>query len=405
MKKERLQSQRGVTLVVVALMLIALMGVVALCIDLGMLYTARTSAQHAADAAALAGAYTFLDPSATQPTAAQNAAIAVAASNKVLGNAVTITSSNVVVNTAATPGKTVTVTVPLSGTSAVNTFFAKALGISSVPVSVTAEAQASNASTGSRCVTAVFIPNTILATTETPATACQNGHILFDSNQKLTSWAQNLLGGCVTIRPTNPQDTGLSAGQFYSLDFGDGGATYRATWTSCLNQIAGANQSLISCNNPFPVKTGDMTGPTKQGVTNLTAIGDQWSSSGSPNFFLNSSGQKIATSDQEILIPVWNDCNPNNGITSGTHGQTVTVIGFMQLFVDGMGNQNACTAGSGGGGNGNGNGNGGGGNGNGNGGSWVEVHTINANGCNNAGSGVTTPSVGPSAVPIQLIKQ
>ncbi|MBV9086189.1 MAG: hypothetical protein JOY79_01775, partial [Acidobacteriaceae bacterium] len=69
----------GITIALVAIFIVVLFIIAALVIDLGVLYTARTSAQQVADAAALAGAYTFLNPVATQPTAAQNAAINIAA--------------------------------------------------------------------------------------------------------------------------------------------------------------------------------------------------------------------------------------------------------------------------------------------------------------------------------------
>src|SRR3989454_12536765 len=49
-------NETGSVIVIVALTLVVLLGFLALGIDLGMLYTARTDAQRAADAAALAGA-------------------------------------------------------------------------------------------------------------------------------------------------------------------------------------------------------------------------------------------------------------------------------------------------------------------------------------------------------------
>jgi uncharacterized membrane protein len=69
-----------------ALFIVVLFAFAALAVDAGVLYTARTSAQHAADAAALAGASTFGFPSGgTQPTDAYNYAVSVVQKNKVLG--------------------------------------------------------------------------------------------------------------------------------------------------------------------------------------------------------------------------------------------------------------------------------------------------------------------------------
>lgn len=50
------RSERGATIVLVALAITALLSVVALAVDAGMLLTARTEAQRTADAAAMAGA-------------------------------------------------------------------------------------------------------------------------------------------------------------------------------------------------------------------------------------------------------------------------------------------------------------------------------------------------------------
>ena len=55
------KNQEGFVLVVVAVLLFALIGFLGLAIDIGVLYSARTSAQGVADAAALAGAFTFIN--------------------------------------------------------------------------------------------------------------------------------------------------------------------------------------------------------------------------------------------------------------------------------------------------------------------------------------------------------
>ena len=54
-------DERGSVTVLVALSMTALVGLLALGIDLGALFNARSEAQRAADAAALAGASAFLD--------------------------------------------------------------------------------------------------------------------------------------------------------------------------------------------------------------------------------------------------------------------------------------------------------------------------------------------------------
>ncbi len=68
-----LARRRGVALIYTALGLAGFMGITALVVDMGSLYTRRAQAQRAADAAALAGAYDLQNPSTAEATAIQYA--------------------------------------------------------------------------------------------------------------------------------------------------------------------------------------------------------------------------------------------------------------------------------------------------------------------------------------------
>ena len=84
----RTSARRGVILPYVAISMVALLGFIALAIDLGMVMVAKTQTQNAADAAAFAGARTLTggaNPNTTQATANGQA---VAAANTVLGTSV-----------------------------------------------------------------------------------------------------------------------------------------------------------------------------------------------------------------------------------------------------------------------------------------------------------------------------
>jgi Putative Flp pilus-assembly TadE/G-like len=152
------KNERGITLVLVAFSLLALLGMAALAIDVSTLYVAHGEAQRAADAAALAGARMFASsgyttastavPSADicQPgaagldAAANRQAEAVAAQNLVAGQlaAVQAIACNV---TAANPQITVTVQ-----RTALPTFFGRIWGGAANSVSATAVAEAYNPS-------------------------------------------------------------------------------------------------------------------------------------------------------------------------------------------------------------------------------------------------------------------
>lgn len=385
MTRDRIRAQRGISLMVACLLLVALLGIAALCIDLGVLYTARTSAQHAADAAALAGAFTFVNsPTASQPAAAQQAAIAVAATNIVLGKSVTITASNVVVDTV---NRRVNVAVSLTGSNSVGIFFGKALGVASVPVQTQAMAQASATAISTDCIKPVYLPNTIFSAL-TPAAACATNppQVIFDSNHNLSSWAtQNgafrFAGSCNLIRPTSPGGA-LTPSQFYSLDFGSGANTYRSVWSSCLNNASGATTTVVSCGDSVPVKTGNMNGPTNQGVNDLTGTPpDTWlGPNPTTGVFEYQTANGVADTSRSLgVVAVYDNCSQT--ITSGTHGQAANVIGFVEIFVDGM--ADSCSGSA-------------------TGGSSVRAHAVNATGCSNGSGG---SSSGPFAVPVQLVKQ
>ncbi len=360
----------------VALCIVVFFAMAALAIDLGILYTARTSAQHAADAAALAGAFTFTNPVAPQPGTATQAAIATAAANKILGTPAAISGGNVIVDTGA---RRVTVTVPRTsaGGNPVDTYFARVLGHNSSDVSAKATAEAGFQGSASRCVKPVFLPNTILSNKSTdpidPNGACKRGEVVFDSSGNITSYAQAQMGTQKGIRPVTPSKA-LAPSQFYSLDFGSGGSTYRCAWGQCLNYCAGTSE--IACGSKYPVETGNMNGPTKQGVDDLVGRpADRWISIG--NYDVN--GVTMSTSKSLVVAPVWNNCDPSNQIVPGTNGQQVEVVGFLELFVDGMqGND-------------------------------VQAHFVAPiacprNGGGGGGAGNPNPSTGPYAIPVRLVQ-
>ena len=87
------RNDRGATIVLVALMLAALLGIAALAIDVGMLYNARAEAQRAADAAALAGAGSLL--AVPDDERARSIAIEFGNENRVQGDPVEVLDEDV----------------------------------------------------------------------------------------------------------------------------------------------------------------------------------------------------------------------------------------------------------------------------------------------------------------------
>ncbi|MBT0652962.1 pilus assembly protein TadG-related protein [Geomobilimonas luticola] len=88
----RLKDKKGIALVYIALMLVAIMAFLGLAIDIGYMYVAKGQLQNAADAAALAAATQLPD------TIKVNAeAIKFASSNKAAGDNVSITESDITI--------------------------------------------------------------------------------------------------------------------------------------------------------------------------------------------------------------------------------------------------------------------------------------------------------------------
>lgn len=320
------RRQRGMTLAMVAISLTALLALAALAIDMGMLYTARTSAQHSADAAALAGAYTFMNPINAQPDAARTAAKNIGDRNPILGTLPTLVDGNIDVDTS---NQRVTVRVPRVGANGIPMYFSSVLGRTKSDVMATATAECSKVGAGARCLKPIYIPNTILST-KPISTACSGKETLFAADGSITSFALSKVGQQYNIRPSNPQNA-LQPSQFFSLDFGSGANTYRCTLGQCLSDCD-INTEVVRCGQSYPLKTGNMVGPTRQGVADLTGpTPDIWVAAGQ---YRHDDGNVYDTSSQLVVAPVWDNCTQN--ISPGYHGQQVRIIGFVELFVDGM---------------------------------------------------------------------
>ena len=294
---QALRSERGATLILVAVAMTALLGFLALAIDLGMLYTARADAQRAADAAALAGASAFLDNSASAAVApARQRAFEYAERNTFQNGP--IDSTNIVVTVIQDSGK---VGVYIHRDS-VPTLFARVLGIRTVPIAAFAAAQAVQAG-AAKCLKPIAIPDLWF-----DANSDQNGDRVMDNGESWTfgdnpgdryepftgsnsSTATGYGGGFrnptspgfpddfgrqISIKAQDPNSPFVaSPGIFYPWQipadptqqpckggFGGGASAYRNNLCSC-------NNSTVTLGKPYPIETGNMVGPTFQGVGEL----------------------------------------------------------------------------------------------------------------------------------------
>jgi hypothetical protein len=148
------QSERGITILIVGITLLALVGMAALAIDVASLYEARSEAQRSADAAALAAARIFVTSSYTSTTdsaitiaqvcaAATTQALAAAQLNPIAGQPASLKNNPIQCDPSNRQNPRVTVTVR---TASAPTFFARIWGGSTSTITATATAEAYNAS-------------------------------------------------------------------------------------------------------------------------------------------------------------------------------------------------------------------------------------------------------------------
>lgn len=393
--------QQGMTLPMMALFIVVLFAFAALAVDVGVLYTARTSTQHAADAAALAGASTFVFPNGgTQPTAAYDYAVAVAQKNKVMGT--TLDPASFEMHSADTEGscpastdtnwvcvnvarKRVTVNVARRGANAPATYFARVIGWNSVDVATQAAAEAAPSAAGSYCLKPLFMPSSA------DWTKCGASILEHDPNYPDTPDVMRLKPGyvaqAITLWPKGGTGyaTLLPSGNDGLLKItenpgGYGVKTGLAGMASCANV-------RVSCTDTMIInKPGGNNGPVTQGVEDLIGGSkrgdyDTWYSGNSATSCCRycdkgNCGDLKDTSPALVTVAIW-DCNIaiNSGRTE------IPILGFATVFIDGPADNGPMDKNSYG----------------------IKAHLVSAASCN--GSGGSSPGSGPGGVPVRLIQR
>jgi putative Flp pilus-assembly TadE/G-like protein len=293
------RSERGAVTVLVAVSMLALLGFLALGIDMGMLYVAHNDAQRAADAAALAGASAFMEQDAAlaEPVARARA-MDYALRNTFQNGPIDSTEVNIrIVPESSLVGVRVQ-------RDSVPTLFARVFGIRHVPIGAYAAAEAVQAG-NARCLKPFAVPdiwNDANGDTNRnrqwdPGETWKFGDDPGDYYSRYsgpggspteTGYGSSFRDGFtpyagdfgrqIKIKVTNPNDVTapqpgiflpwqipLDAAQKPCEGFGLGGggaAVYRTNICSC-------NNSPVSLNTPYPIETGNMVGPTWQGTSDL----------------------------------------------------------------------------------------------------------------------------------------
>jgi len=406
--QRRRHPERGMTLFLVAVLLVILLAVAALAIDLSRLYVARSEAQRAADASALAAAKTFVERGffsgvITQfdlEILARLDAKTVGAQNLVAGQAPNILDGDITFDFSNPDNPRVTVHVERSvaRANAVPNFFARAIGFieSDISADATAEAYApvdGSVPVGTGCVKPWILPNCepvptggpnqpTHATPENPEctdpVSGQTYSYLVDPSTGEVTWpgllsSNGVIGLNFTLKPGDPNDPVVepTPGQFFPVQIppgdepalcpdcaqdpggseGPGAALYR-------HNIACCNTNQFVCGQQVEIdeQTGNMVGPTRQGVqclinqvpqncTNPENCGQDYitdpttnplqftGGSNNPNPALQ--GATMFASPSIVVVPLYDGYQ----LSPGESGElpTVTVRGFVQLFLEQVG--------------------------------------------------------------------
>ncbi len=420
------QGERGQTILLVAISLVAMLGLSALAIDVVTLYVSRAEAQRAADSGALAGAQMLVTLGVTADPC--NAALQNAAIGLVTTQAQAVAQKN---NIAGAPAQMIAVNFPNQGSigtcpgafginpqvmvnlqrTGLPTFFSRIWGPSLGSVSATATAEAYNPSdAGSvstsgtvvpiapRCPKPILLPNCDPTSTGTGVCDGVSNTLVNPVTGAISRpGAGGVIGQIVMMLKAN---CGITAGctpsppavgQYYPLGLP---ATALHLCPGCSTSSGGFQQDLECCNastlacgqpasvdytlNPNGVGQAAATGG--QCLIHQNPGGGQDSiiqefpaifTAGPNNPFVGTSVQAndiVMNSDSVITIPLY------DGLTTPQTGTPVTIIGYLQVFVD-MVNADGS----------------------------MKVTVLNVSGCGNAPTGAAIQGAATS-VPVRLIQ-
>lgn len=342
--------EHGATIVFVAIAMTALLSVVALAIDVGMLLNSRSEAQRAADAGAMAGAQSLI-PEPTDANRAEGFAIQFGEANNVFDQFASIQPQDVDVDT-ENGRVTVRVRRESSRGNAVGTWFANVFGVSEADVGAVATAQVGQASAAT-CVKPWAIAD---------AWADEDGDLRYDPGEfyqaDLTGWGTDYRntgepgqgqmadgfgiaydadrGRRVRIAEGDPDETVVS-GWYFPWDIpqppggvcsggpgGQGGSCYE--WA-----IANCHPQVIELGAVYKVENGRMVGPMNKGISDLMALDPNAQWDPSTNTVVNSQYTPWEGTPRKIVVPFYDPTL----FPLGPGKEDIVFNNFGEVFIEG----------------------------------------------------------------------
>lgn len=309
------RGEQGQVLYMFIAGLVVLLGLVGMSVDLGMMVFTRTDLQKAADAAAFAASQDLPNTGAAETAAEEY--VALNAGNETVAN-VTFKQVGISVDT-----------VTVETTKHVDFFFLRVLGMDGTDVEAKATVQVASYAGGNG-----LVPFGLVASNDSNSTLLQNSCFNGWENGEPT-FKQNM--SC-TMKFGAGSNSGGDFGAL-SLD-SSGGSTYR-------DNIGSGSKTVYKKNDKVPSETGNMNGPTRQGIDDRLALPRP---SGCETdvktevleYSTNAEGETVVSVREEckhhpriILIPVVDKIN---------NPQLSTILGFAFMWLESTSNQGGQAA-------------------------------------------------------------
>lgn len=339
--QSRLRDERGMTLVMVATGMVAFLSATMLAVDVGMLMVARTEAQNAADAGALAGAVAlgfddYDDRTAGGPAVSNAIAAGSAADNGVMNAQASVLAEDVTFPTV----NQVRVRVQRSGVrgNPVSTFIAPMFGIDTVDVGAVATAEVSPAN-AMTCVKPFTVPDKWIER-QTPPWDPSDTFDLYDKK------GDPLADPDIYVPIGQTGYTGYSAvadrGALVTLKAGTGtNITPSFYFPYSIGGVSGASEyewNIVNCNTTLMdfddllmAEPGNMSGPTRSGIERLIDKDPlaRWDS------YENRVISTMHPSPRVVAIPLFDPVYYETGKQNGRNAD-LKVVNYMGFFIEEM---------------------------------------------------------------------
>jgi len=346
-------DQRGMSFVFVGMGFMAFLTATTLAIDVGMFMVARSQAQNAADAGALAGATALVKDSFTDRTAsgpAVQSALSAARANQVIAQVVSVAPSDVTFPNDAT-GQPTRVKVDVYRNAqhfnALPTLMGRMFGISQVDIQATATAEAAPAN-AMTCVKPFMIPdkwiekvdskckpdgswttNSTYDEFDNKGNPCAPSDTYIPAGQAgYTGYTvANDVGTALVLRAANQNSANPSFYYSWKMPNDTGGNFYRDNIENCNTSVM-----VYDPNNPTYMiqEPGSMQGPTVQGIQTLIDKdpGTSWDTS-----CKCVKGSQYSQSPRVFPIPLFNPQYYAEG-QAGGRGASFELANFLGFYAD-----------------------------------------------------------------------